>query len=48
MYNSPYLFTGANGTSYEIELLANKQKKAVHGNNLKRFSIDYEFDEHPE
>ncbi|CAB4042343.1 Hypothetical predicted protein [Paramuricea clavata] len=32
-------------TSCEIESLANKTRKIVHANNLKRFSIDYDIDQ---
>lgn len=44
-YIGPYLVIGVNGTSCEIESLANKKKKVVHANNLKRFSVDYEINE---
>ncbi len=36
---------GIRDTSCEIESLANKTRKVVHANNLKRFSIDYNIEE---
>ena len=37
-------YIGVNGSSCEIESFISKKKKVVHGNNLKRFSVDYEID----
>jgi hypothetical protein len=44
-YVGPYLVVDVQDTSCEIESLANKTRKIVHGNNLKRFSIDYDIDQ---
>ena len=43
-YVGPYLVVDVQDTSCEIESLANKTRNIVHGNNLKRFSIDYDID----
>ncbi|CAB3982733.1 Transposon Ty3-G Gag-Pol poly [Paramuricea clavata] len=44
-YVGPYLVVDVQDTSCEIEPLANKTRKIVHANNLKRFSIDYDIDQ---
>ena len=44
-YVGPYLVVDVQDTSCEIESLANKTRKTVHANNLKRFSIDYDIDQ---
>jgi hypothetical protein len=44
-YVGPYLVVDVQDTSCEIESLANKTRKIVHANNLKRFSIDYDIDQ---
>ena len=44
-YVGPYLVVSIRDTSCEIESLANKTRKVVHANNLKRFSIDYNIQE---
>ena len=44
-YVGPYLVVSIRDTSCEIESLANKTRKVVHANNLKRFSIDYNIEE---
>ncbi len=47
-YIGPYLVVGIRDTSCKIESLANKTRKVVHANNLKRFSIDYNIEAYEE
>ena len=47
-YIGPFLVVDVRDTSCEIESLANRKRKVVHENNLKRFSIEYNVDEVPE
>ena len=45
---APFVVVHVHDTSCEIESLANRKRKVVHENNLKRFTIEYNVDKVPE